>query len=325
MLQRRTLLQSALGLSGLSISGLSTAQTFPGKPITLVLPFSAGGISDVMARALGQYLAQHLGKPVIADNKPGGGGQIAANTVLQQPTDGHTVYVAGTAMFAINQTLFRKFSYDPVKSFEPVTALVSSPLVLVVAANSQIKSLDDLIALSKAGKQGLTFASQGLGSIGHLLGELFRNKSDSSMFHVAYKGSIPALQDVMTNRVDFMFDPISSTDALIKGKKLRALAIAATRRSSLLPEVPTLAELGIQGMDAGVWFGAAVRNGTPTTVIQTLNHVFVAALRDPEIQKRFESQGMQVQPQTPDQFKQFIQSEIARWTPLIQSSGATID
>ncbi|WP_237704531.1 MULTISPECIES: tripartite tricarboxylate transporter substrate binding protein [Comamonas] len=324
-MHRRTLLQSALGLGSLTIGGLSAAQAFPSKPVTLVLPFSAGGISDVMARALGQHMAHQLGKSVIVDNKPAAGGQIAASAVLQQAADGHTVYVAGTAMFAINQTLFRKFAYDPVKDFEPVTSLVTSPLVLVVAADSPVRTLSELVALSRSSKQGLTFASQGLGSIGHLLGELFRSKTGGSMSHVAYKGSVPALQDVMTNRVDFMFDPTSSTEALIRGRKLRALAIASARRSPQLPDVPTMAELGVSGVDAGVWFGAAVRSGTPATVVQTLNRALVAALQDPGIQKRFESQGMLAYPQTPEQFKQFIHSEIARWAPLIQSSGAGID
>ena len=324
-MQRRTLLQSALALSAGSVSAPSWSQGFPSRAITLVLPFSAGGISDVMARAVGQHIAQQLGKPVVVDNKPGGGGQIAANAVLQQPADGHTVYVAGTAMFAINQTLFRKFSYDPVKDFEPVTELVTSPLLLVVAQDSPVKTVADLVALAKTQKNGLTFASQGLGSVGHLLGDLFRSKAGGDMSHVAYKGSVPALQDVMTGRVDFMFDPISSTDALIKGKKLRALAIAADRRAPQLPGVPTLAELGIHGVDAGVWFGAAVRTGTPQPVVQTLNQALVSALNDPVIQKRFEAQGMQVKPQTAEQFKQFIHGEINRWAPLVKASGATID
>ena len=322
---RRQLLQSALALAAGSLAGMARAQAFPTRPITLVLPFAAGGISDVMARAIGQQMSQRLGKPVIVDNKPGGGGQIAANAVLQQPADGHTVYVAGTAMFAINQNLFRKFSYDPVRDFEPVTALVTSPLVLVVAEDSPVRSLQDLIALARNRKEGLTFASQGLGSIGHLLGELFRSKTGGAMSHVAYKGSVPALQDVITGRVDFMFDPISSTEALIKGKKLRAIAIAADRRATQLPETPTMAELGITGVDAGVWFGAAVRNGTPPATVHALNHALVAALQDAGLQKRFEAQGMQVQPQTPEQFKQFIHGEIHRWAPLVKASGATID
>lgn len=325
MFQRRTILQTGLAFGASAWGQAAFGQSFPSRPITLVLPFSAGGISDIMARLLGQHMALQLGKPVVIENKPGGGGQIAAAYVRQQAADGHTVYVAGTAMFAINQALFRTFSYDPVKDFEPVTALVTSPLVLVVGHNSPVKTVADLVALAKSRKDGLTFASQGLGSIGHLLGELFRTRAAGRMEHVAYKGSVPALQDVMTERVDCMFDPVSSTQALIAGRKLRALAIAAGMRSALLPDVPTLKELGIEGVDAGVWFGAAVRAGTPAAVVQVLNKALVAALNDAAIQQRFAAQGVQAMPQTPAQFKQFIHSEIARWAPLVKASGASID
>ncbi|CAM4330879.1 ABC transporter substrate-binding protein [Comamonas aquatilis] len=325
MFDRRTALQTALVFTASGWANLSFSQHFPSRPITLVLPFAAGGISDTMARLLGQHVAQQLGKPVVIENKPGGGGQIAASYVKQQPADGHTMYVAGTAMFAINQTLFRTFSYDPVKDFDPVTALVTSPLVLVVGENSPIKNVADLVALAKSKKAGLIFASQGLGSIGHLLGELFRSRTGGVMEHVAYKGSMAALQDVMTDRVDFMFDPISSTEALIAGKKMRALAIAADVRAPQLPNVPTLKELGISGVDAGVWFGAAVRAGTPASAVQVLNRALVAALNEPSIRQRFASQGIQAIPQTPEQFKQFIRSEIFRWTPLVKASGASIN
>lgn len=325
MFNRRAALQTSLALAASSWAKLSFSQHFPSRPIALVLPFAAGGISDSMARLLGQHVAQQLGKPVVIENKPGGGGQIAASYVQQQPADGHTVYVAGTAMFAINQTLFRTFSYDPLKDFDPVTALVTSPLVLVVGENSKVQNMADLIAQAKSRKGGLSFASQGLGSIGHLLGELFRSRVGGAMEHVAYKGSMAALQDVMTNRVDFMFDPISSTEALIAGKKLRALAIAADVRAPQLPNVPTLKELGISGVDAGVWFGAAVRAGTPASAVQVLNKAFISALNETSIRQRFTAQGIQAMPQTPEQFKQFIHSEISRWAPLVKASGASID
>jgi tripartite-type tricarboxylate transporter receptor subunit TctC len=232
-------------LGSLSIGGLSAAQAFPGKPITLVLPFSAGGISDVMARALGQHMAQQLGKPVIVDNKPGAGGQIAASAVLQQAADGHTVYVAGTAMFAINQRCFASF---PTTRQGLRAGNVSGHLSSGArgCGRQSCQDAERAGGAFRSSKQGLTFASQGLGSIGHLLGELFRSKTGGSMSHVAYKGSVPALQDVMTNRVDFMFDPTSSTEALIRGRKLRALAIASARRSPQLPDVPTMAELGVR-------------------------------------------------------------------------------
>lgn len=324
MLLRRTLLAA---LSATVVTGMAHAQApaFPSRTVTLVVPFPAGGITDTISRALAQKMTDSLGKPVIVDNKPGGGGQIAANQVKQAEADGHTIYVGATEMFAINPTLYRKFSYDPIKDFAPVTSLISSPLVLVVPSNSPTNAMADLVQQSKTRKEGLNFASQGMGSIGHLLGELFRGKTAGNFHHVAYKGSAPALQDVMSGQVDMMFDPIISTGPLITGKKLKPLAIAATKRSAQLPDVPTLGELGIQGVDAGVWFGAVVKAGTPAQTIAKLNEAFLKALNEPDIQKRFAEQGMQAFPSTPAQFGSFIQSEVARWAPLIKASGVTIE
>ena len=322
MVPRRSLL-ATLALAALP--GLALAQAFPQRSITLVVPFPAGGITDQISRAMAQKMGETLGQPVIVDNKPGGGGQIAANTVKQAPADGHTIFVGATEMFAINQNLFRKFSYDPLKDFAPITSLIASPLVLVVPANSPINSVQDLVQQAKTRKGGLNFASQGIGSIGHLLGELFRGQAGGEYNHVAYKGSAPALQDVMAGQVDMMFDPVITTAPLIAGKKIKPLAIAAAKRSPQLPDVPTLAELGIKGVDAGVWFGAAARSGTPAPVITKLNEAFLKALNDPEVLKRFSDQGMQAFPSTPAQFGSFMQSEVGRWAPLIKASGASVD
>lgn len=322
MVPRRSLL-ATLALAALP--GLALAQAFPQRSITLVVPFPAGGITDQISRAMAQKMGETLGQAVIVDNKPGGGGQIAANTVKQAPADGHTIFVGATEMFAINQNLFRKFSYDPLKDFAPITSLIASPLVLVVPANSPINSVQDLVQQAKTRKGGLNFASQGIGSIGHLLGELFRGQAGGEYNHVAYKGSAPALQDVMAGQVDMMFDPVITTAPLIAGKKIKPLAIAAAKRSPQLPDVPTLAELGIKGVDAGVWFGAAARSGTPAPVITKLNEAFLKALNDPEVLKRFSDQGMQAFPSTPAQFGSFMQSEVGRWSPLIKASGASVD
>jgi tripartite-type tricarboxylate transporter receptor subunit TctC len=319
-------------LLSLATLALATAATpswadasFPNRSITMVVPFPAGGITDAIARMLAQKVSDHLGKPVVVENKPGGGGQIAAAHVRQQPADGHTIYVAATEMFAINPTLFRNFSYDPVKDFTPITSLISSPLVLVVSANSPMNNVNDVIQQAKTRKNGLSFASQGMGSIGHLLGEIFRGKTGGSFVHVAYKGSAPALQDVMGGQVDFMFDPVISTAPLIAGQKLKPLAIAADQRAVQMPNVPTLQELGISGVNAGVWFGAVAKAGTPDAAIQRLNTALLSAMNDPEVLQRFADQGMQPFPSTPAQFGSFIQSELARWTPLIKASGASID
>jgi tripartite-type tricarboxylate transporter receptor subunit TctC len=319
---RRTLLTTLI-LAALPT--LALAQDFPQRTVTLVVPFPAGGITDQISRVMAQKMADTLGKPVIVDNKPGGGGQIAAAAVKNAPADGHTVFIAATEMFAINQNLFRKFSYDPIKDFTPVSSLIASPLVLVVPANSPFNSVQDLVQEAKTRKGGLSFASQGIGSIGHLLGELFRGKAGGEYAHVGYKGSAPALQDVMSGQVDMMFDPVITTAPLIAGKKLKPLAIAAAKRSPQLPDVPTLDELGIKGVDAGVWFGAVAKAGTAAPVVAKLNGAFLKALGDPEVLKRFADQGMQPFPSSPEAFGRFLQSEVARWTPLVKSSGATVD
>ena len=324
MLLRRTVIAA---LSATALAGLAHAQApaFPTRPVTMVVPVPAGGITDTIARALAQKMGDTLGQSVIVDNKPGGGGQIAATQVKQAAADGHTVFVGATEMFAINQNLFRKFSYDPLKDFTPISSLIASPLVLVVPANSPVNSVNDLVQQAKTRKGGMNFASQGIGSIGHLLGELFRGQTGGEYNHVAYKGSAPALQDVMAGQVDMMFDPVITTAPLIAGKKLKPLAIAAAKRSPQLPDVPTLAELGIKGVDAGVWFGAVAKAGTPEPVVAKLNDAFLKALKDPEILKRFSEQGMQPFPSSPAQFGSFMQSEVARWAPLIKASGASVD
>ncbi|GGH54470.1 MFS transporter [Comamonas phosphati] len=325
MWNRRTVIFAAVATVAASGAPLAVAQNFPSRPVTMVVPFPAGGITDAVARALANKVGAQLGKPVVVDNRPGGGGQIAAAYVRQQPADGHTIYVGATEMFAINPTLFRHFTYDPIKDFMPVTSLISSPLVLVVPANSPMGSVSELVQQAKTRSGGLSFASQGIGSIGHLLGETFRGKVGGNYNHVSYKGSAPALQDVMGGQVDFMFDPVITTAPLISGKKLKPLAIAADKRSPQLPEVPTLTELGIPGVNAGVWFGAVVKTGTPAAVVDRLNDAITKAMKDPEVLKRFADQGMQPFPSTPAQFGNYMQAELTRWAPLIKASGASVE
>ena len=322
MTSRRSLI-ATLALAALP--SLALAQAFPQRPVTLVVPFSAGGITDQIARSMAQTMGESLGQPVIVENKPGGGGQIAGNVVKQAPADGHTVFIAATEMFAINQNLFSKFSYDPLKDFTPITSLISTPMVLVVPASSPINTVTELVQQAKTRKNGLSFASQGVGSIGHLLGETFRGQVGGQFSHVPYKGSAPALQDMMAGQVDMMFDVFSTAGPLVVSKKLKALAVAAPKRSAQYPDVPTLSELGFKGVDADVWFGAVAKAGTPAPAIAKLNEAFLKALKSPDVLKRFSDQGMQPFPSTPAQFGSFMQSETNRWAPLIKASGATID
>ena len=325
MWNRRQLFAAGAASLAACVGTPAIAQNFPNRAVTMVVPFPAGGITDAVARALASKMGEQLGKPVIVDNRPGGGGQIAAAYVRQQAADGHTLYVGATEMFAINPSLFRNFSYDPLKDFSPVTSLIASPLVLVVPANSSLTSVKELIAQAKSRKDGLNFASQGMGSIGHLLGETFRGKVGGKFNHVAYKGSAPALQDVMGGQVDFMFDPVITTAPLVAGKKLKPLAIAADKRSPQMPDVPTLAELGVPGVNAGVWFGAVVKTGTAAAAVERLNDAIHQAMKDPEVVKRFADQGMQAFPSTPAQFGSFMQSEMTKWGPLVKASGASIE
>ena len=325
MWNRRQLFAAGAASLAACLGTPAIAQNFPNRAVTMVVPFPAGGITDAVARALASKMGEQLGKPVIVDNRPGGGGQIAAAYVRQQAADGHTLYVGATEMFAINPSLFRNFSYDPLKDFSPVTSLIASPLVLVVPANSSLTSVKELIAQAKSRKDGLNFASQGMGSIGHLLGETFRGKVGGKFNHVAYKGSAPALQDVMGGQVDFMFDPVITTAPLVAGKKLKPLAIAADKRSPQMPDVPTLVELGVPGVNAGVWFGAVVKTGTPAAAVERLNDAIHQAMKDPEVVKRFADQGMQAFPSTPAQFGSFMQSEMTKWGPLVKASGASIE
>jgi len=323
-LNRRTFIASssvALAAAALPVF----AQDFPTRAVTLVVALPAGGITDTLARALAHSMSATLGKPVVVENKPGGGGQIAANHVRQQPADGHTIFVAATEMFSINPSLYRSFSYDPLKDFTPITSLVTSPLVLVVPANSPVSSVSDLVQQSHARKNGLNFGSQGIGSIGHLLGELFRGKTNGQFTHIPYKGSTPALHDLMGGQVDFMFDPIISTAPLIAGKKLKVLAIAADKRAPQLPDVPTMAEQGVSGVDAGVWFGAVVKAGTPAPIVSRLHTAIAKGINDPAVMQRLTDQGMQPFLNSPEQFAAFIQSETVRWSQLVKASGASVD
>lgn len=322
---RRIVLRALAAACTASLAAAAGAQSFPTRNITLVVPFPAGGITDQLARTVAVKLQVSLGKPVVVDNKPGAGGQIAAAQVKQAEADGHTVFIGATEMFAINPGLFKKFGYDPLKDFTPVTPLAASSLVLVVPQASPVNSVQQLMAQAKGRKDGLNFASQGIGSIGHLLGEMFKDKVGGTFSHVAYKGSAPALQDVMSAQVDMMFDPVLTTSPLIAGGKLKALAIAAPKRSALLPNVPTLAEQGTPDVDAAVWFGAVVKAGTPAPIVARLNEEFVKALKNPEVAKRFSDQGLDPMPMTPQQFADFIKSETTRWDALVKSSGATVD
>src|SRR5262245_3203112 len=308
-----------------AVSGTALAQTFPAKPITIIVPFPPGGVTDPVARQVGQRMADNIKQPVIVENKPGASGIIAAEFVKRQPADGYTVLFAFTGSHAVNPTLYSKLPYDPQKDFQPVTMLINSPHILVVPADSPAKSVADLVALAKSKPGGLTFASQGIGAGGHLLGEMFKGQTKTNLSHVPYKGSAPALTDRRAGRVALFFDALVTSLPYVRDGKLRALAIANKTRSKLLPDVPTMAEAGFPGIEMDQWFGMMVPAGTPPAVVQRLNQEFIRAVRSPDIEKSLTERGLEVVTSTPEQFAALIDRDTAALGKIVRESGAKAD
>jgi tripartite-type tricarboxylate transporter receptor subunit TctC len=301
------------------------AQTFPSKPITIVVPFPPGGVTDPVARTVGQRMSENLKQPVIVDNKPGASGIIAAEYVKKAPADGHTVLMGFTGAFAVNPSLYSKLPYDPMKDFQPVTLLISTPHILVVPADSPAKSAADVVAMAKTKPAGLTFASQGIGAGGHLLGEMLKAQTKANLTHVPYKGSAPALQDMLAGRVDLFFDAIVTSLPYVREGRLKVLAIANKTRSPLLPDVPTMAEAGFPGVEMDQWFGMFVPTGTPQPVVRKLNEEFVKAVRSPDIAKSLTERGLDVVTNTPEEFAALIRTETATLGKVVKESGARVD
>lgn len=325
MLFRRTCLAALAGVMALASASPALAQSFPSKPVKIVVPYPAGGPTDTLARALGQKLADAWGKSVVVDNKPGGGGQIGAQIVKQSEADGHTLFLGATEMFAINQSLYKNFSYDPLVDLKMVAPLMSIPMLLVVPKDSPANSADELVALSKQKPQGLSFASQGIGSIGHMLGLQFMQKTGAKLTHVPYKGSAPALQEMVAGQPDMMFDVPASAGPFVSSGKLKALAIAAPARGNSLPQVRTLAESGHPGLDASVWMALAAKAGTPDMIVKQIQEQVAKALQSPDVSKRFTDTGWSPITMGPAQFDGFVRGEVARWSALIKASGATAE
>lgn len=315
----------SVALLAIGLCSGAAAQSFPSRPITLMVPFAPGGVTDQVARVVATKLQESLGQTVLVDNRPGAGGQLAANATKQAAADGHTLFVGATEMFAINQVLFKKFSYDTLRDFQPVAALVQTPMVLVVPRNSPADSVQGLVDLAKKKPSGVAYASQGTGSIGHMLGQLMAVKTGAPMVHVPYKGSAPGLQDLMSGQVDMMFDVSITASPLIAGDKLKALAVAVPKRMPALPNVPTTREAGLPDVQASVWFGVVARKGTPDKIVQVLNTEINKVLKSPDVVKRFADQGLETMTMSPEQFGGFLKDEVARWAPLVKASGASVE
>jgi tripartite-type tricarboxylate transporter receptor subunit TctC len=311
--------------AALATSGLASAQGYPAKPIHFIVPYPAGGPLDTVARLLGQKVAESVRQPVIVENKPGAGGNIGADQVAKSAPDGYTILMGAVATHAINPTLYANIPYDPVKDCAPVTQVATTPNVLVVNPSLPVSNVKEFVAYAKAHPGALNFGSGSTGSAGHLAGELFKAMAGVRMVHVPYKGAGPAMQDLMGGQIQLMFDNLASSLGQIRAGKVKALAVTTARRSSLAPDLPTIAESGLPGFDISTWFGVFAPGATPRDVVQRLHDEFVKALSDPGVRESMLRLGAEPIGSTPAEFAAYIQSEARKYARVIKASGARVD
>ncbi|MEO8133935.1 MAG: tripartite tricarboxylate transporter substrate binding protein [Betaproteobacteria bacterium] len=301
------------------------AQTYPTHPVRLVVPFPAGGTTDILARAIAQKLSDALGQQFVVDNRPGAGGNIGADIVAKSPPDGYTLLMGTVGTQSINVSLYAKMPYDAAKDFAPVVLVAGVPNVLVVNPAVPVKTVPELIALAKEKPGAINFASSGNGTSIHLSGELFKSLTGVQMAHVPYKGSSPALTDLIGGQVQIMFDNLPSALPHIKGGKLRAVAVTSTKRAPVLPDLPTIAESGVPGFEASSWFGILAPAGTPRDIVTRINAEANKALQSADMKDKLLAQGAEAVGNTPEYFGDYIRTETVKWAKVVKDSGAKVD
>jgi tripartite-type tricarboxylate transporter receptor subunit TctC len=322
----RTILAGLAGLSlALGLPATGQAQTYPSRPVTLVVAFTPAGPSDVLARVLGRKLDELLKQPFIIVNRPGAGGNIGAEAVASAAPDGYTLLMGNNSILATNASLYKKLPYDPEKDFKPVSLVGNQANILVVNPKVPARSMSELIALAKAKPGQLNYASSGLGTAAHLAGALFKAQANIDIVHVSYKGAAPALQDVVAGQVEMMFATAASVVGFINSGLVRPLAVTTLHRSALFPDLPTVAEQGLPGFEATTWHGLVAPAATPPAVIDVLHDATIKALHDPAVAKSLTDLGVEISSSTPDEFAKYIAAEIPKWTAVVKASGATLD
>ena len=305
-------------------SSAHAADPYPSKPVKIIFGFPAASATDVIARAIGQKLSDKWGQPVIIDNRPGAGGNLGSEVAARQPADGYTIFF-GTVANAISTSYYSKLNYDYLKDFTPITLVATTPLVLVANNNVPVKTVKELIDYAKANPGKLNFGSGGPGTSNHLAGEMFKSATGTELIHIPYKGTPAAYTDLMSGRIQLMFDNIVAVMPHIKAGALKAIAVTSSQRSPSLAHVPTVAESGIAGFEAVSWIGALVPVGTPKDIVDKLHTDFVAVLRMPDIQERLAQLGGIVVGNTQEQFATWNRDEIAKWARAVKQSGARGD
>ncbi|CAB3625644.1 hypothetical protein LMG26685_00260 [Achromobacter mucicolens] len=323
MFRTRLLARCALAACLTPALPAAMAQTYPAKPITLVVPHSAGGTSDILARTVAAEAAKTLGQTIVIDNKGGANGTIAAKQVASSAPDGYTLLLATASTHGINPSLYSRISYDAVKDFTPVTLLATVPNVLVVGPNVKAGNVQELIAFIRSQGDKTNMGSAGAGTPGHLAGEMFKSEAKLQFTHVPYKGGSPAITDLIGGQIDFMFTTIPGVLPHVKAGSLRALAVTSPERSSAMPDVPTMAESGLPGFQAVSWHGIVAPAGTPDAVVARLNQALTGALAAPEVKQRLMEEGARASGVNTAEFGKFIQTEMAAWAKAVKDSGAT--
>jgi tripartite-type tricarboxylate transporter receptor subunit TctC len=319
----RNLVRALAAVAAIVLGGLALAQQYPTRPVHIVLTAGPGSSADIVARIVGDELGRQLGQAMVVDNRPGAGGNIAAEIVARAPADGYTLLIATTSTHGINPTLYKNLRFDPVADFTPIMLLTRSPDVLVVSSKSSFKSIADIVATGK--NRALTFSSGGSGTSQHIAGEVFATTTGIKMVHVPYKSAPQAMNAVLSSDVDMSFvsAPVAMTQA--KANTVRALGVTSMEPLTMWPDLPTLASQGLKGFDVSAWFGLVAPAKTPQAVLDKIYQALMKTMQTPAVRAKLQEQGMVVVAGTPDQFRAFIRSEIDRWAPVVRASGAKVE
>jgi tripartite-type tricarboxylate transporter receptor subunit TctC len=327
MVHPRIRIRSLLALAAAAALPAAHAQTpaFPSKPITIIVPYAPGGTNDILARAVATRMTTTMGQPVVVENRPGASGNVGAQFVARSSPDGYTVLTAPSGILAISKWVYPHLQYDPERDFAPITLAGRVPNVLLVHPSVPATTMQELVQYARGNPNRLSFASMGSGTSGHLSGEMFKMLAGLELQHIPYKGSAPALNDLLGGHVHMMFDNLPTALPLVKGGKLRAFAVTSATRSPLLPDVPTLAEAGVPGFDATAWFGFVAPAGTPVPILERLNKEVVSALNDRKLRAELVAQGVTVVGNTRAEFGKFMADESRKWKQVVVRSGAKAD
>jgi tripartite-type tricarboxylate transporter receptor subunit TctC len=316
--------RGAIVLAGALMAGaahFAAAQEYPVKSVRLVIPFAPGGSNDILGRLMAARLGETLGQQVVPDNRPGAGGSIGAELAAKAAPDGYTLLIGHIGTLAVNPTLYRKLGYNPVTDFQPISLIAKVPNIMVVHPSLPVKNVKDLIALAKAKPGALVYGSGGSGGAGHLATEYFKLMAKVDLVHVPYKGTGPALIDLLAGQTQLVFAGVPGIATHVRAGKLRALGVSTASRLAVFPELPTIAEAGVPGYEATQWYGILAPAGTPRVVVEKLNREIVSGLKSKQLHERLVADGSEPFSSTPDEFASFIKAEIARWAPVIKTAG----